>query len=83
MGRNSIVVYVVHWPVLLLLLDLRGVTPGLPGVAERFFLPLAVTLLAAWLRPWTPWLYEWPSRRRASAPAKEKGAVLPGPELSR
>lgn len=64
MGRNSIVIYVVHWPVVSLLYLTHEPIAGWVGIAERFLIPLGVALAAAWLRPWTIWLYALPARSR-------------------
>lgn len=68
-GRNSIVIYLVHWPVHYVIW-LSGVElTGWFGLAVRFGAALVVCLVAAWARPWTRWLYEWPARGRDRAVA--------------
>ncbi|GAA3712112.1 acyltransferase [Zhihengliuella alba] len=66
-GRSSIVVYVVHFPVLVLLRDRVLPAGALPDVAHVLVLTvatLAVTVLLVWARPWTPWLYTMPQHLR-------------------
>ncbi|WP_309080706.1 acyltransferase [Zhihengliuella sp.] len=62
-GRSSIVVYVVHFPVLVLLRDRVLPAGALPDTAHVLVLTaatLAITVLFVWARPWTPWLYTMP-----------------------
>ncbi|MCO1337403.1 hypothetical protein BJH93_00595 [Kocuria polaris] len=69
-GRSSIVVYVAHFPVLVLLRDTVLSAAALPGAAHVLVLTaatLGITLLFVWARPWTPWLYALPRKRRPTA----------------
>ncbi|EXF25591.1 hypothetical protein BG28_11725 [Nesterenkonia sp. AN1] len=68
-GRNSIVVYVCHFPIIILIhrgLIEIGVDPVL-HVAACTVGGLLLSLLVVWLRPWTRWLYVVPGNRRVSA----------------
>lgn len=62
-GENSIVLYLVHWPVQYLLADVP--IAGWAGVALRFSAALAVCLVAVRVRDAMPWLYAWPTARRS------------------
>jgi len=68
-GRNSIVVYVAHFPIIILIH--RGISgSGLEPVAYVAVCTLgglALTLLVVWLRPWTRWLYTVPGNRAVAA----------------
>ncbi len=67
-GRNSIVVYVSHFPIIILLhrwVDELGVEAGV-HVAVCTVGGLALTLAVVWLRPWTRWLYTVPGNRRVA-----------------
>lgn len=69
MGRNSIVPYLVHLPVL----EILGRHVDLPASAATFALYYAITLgicaLAILLRPATGFLYAFPARRAGAADA--------------
>lgn len=72
LGRNSIVVYVTHFPVIILTfratqeLNLDPVAT----VATCTVLGAAVTVLLVRLRPWTPWLYSSPRLGVARRPQR-------------
>lgn len=77
-GRSSVVVYVAHFPIIILLRDHVfahiEVTSGV-YVLLMTVLSLALTVLMVWARPWTSWLYVSPgaarvSRRLSSASAR-------------
>lgn len=73
MGRNSLVVYVTHFPILVVIhrtMDQLGADPLL-HVSVTTLGGLAVTVGMVALRPWTPWLYTFPRgglRRAALSP---------------
>lgn len=68
-GRSSVVVYVAHFPILILL---RDYVFSVELLGSGFYVllltisTLGVTLLMVWLRPWTPWLYVMPAAARVS-----------------
>jgi fucose 4-O-acetylase-like acetyltransferase len=68
-GRNSIVVYVAHFPVVIFLRDtvLSGVELQ-AGVHLTVLtvIALSLTLAIVWARPWTPWLYVLPRSTRVA-----------------
>lgn len=64
-GRNSIVVYVVHWPVAVAMAGYDGT--GWVGILVRVGVMLAVCLSAIAVRESVPWLYQWPRRTTAEA----------------
>ncbi|GAA1137821.1 acyltransferase family protein [Nesterenkonia lutea] len=67
-GRSSIVVYVSHFPIIVLIhrgVSQIGVDPVLHVTACTVG-GLALTLLTVWLRPWTRWLYTVPGNRRVA-----------------
>lgn len=69
-GRNSIVVYVAHFPVIMLLRDRVLTHAQLPEggyVVVITLLSLVLTMLIVWLRPWTSWLYVMPRSQRVAA----------------
>ncbi len=69
-GRHSIVVYVAHFPVIMLLRDrvLSHVqVPDEVYVVLITLLSLLLTMLIVWARPWTPWLYVMPRSQRVAA----------------
>ena len=70
LGRNSVVPYLVHLPVV----EMLGRHVDLPAGWGTFLLYYAITLgvcaLAVGLRPWTGFLYAFPTRRRASRSAE-------------
>lgn len=65
-GRSSIVVYVVHFPLLVIIHRVlaRMEVTTLWHVGVTTVLGLALTLLMVWLRPWTSWLYNPPRTRQ-------------------
>lgn len=82
-GRSSIVVYVVHFPILVLLhrgLDRLGADP-VWHVTLTTVVGLALTVLMVRLRPRMPWLYLAPGaariagRLRARAEAREEAGA--------
>ncbi|WP_258933847.1 acyltransferase [Nesterenkonia pannonica] len=67
-GRNSIVIYVAHFPVIILIHRLMrelGASP-LAYVTACTVGGLIITLLIAAARPWTPWLYVFPAPRSSA-----------------
>lgn len=76
LGRNSIVPYLVHLPVI----ELLGRYSDLPAGPGTFALYYAVTIgvcvLAVLLRPVTGFLYAFPARKAAVAPAGAAGEVV-------
>lgn len=60
MGRSSIVMYVVHLPVLEILTRYLPLPDGLPGALILGGTTLGVCVLAVHLRPRMPWLYAFP-----------------------
>lgn len=67
-GRNSIVLYVVHFPTAVLInrrlmgLDLDPMV----HVALCTLGTLVLSVVLTWLRPWTAWFYVFPGYRRTS-----------------
>ncbi|MEV0867762.1 acyltransferase [Brachybacterium paraconglomeratum] len=76
LGRNSIVPYLVHLPVI----ELLGRHIDLPAGPGTFALYYAVTIgvcvLAVLLRPVTGFLYAFPARKAAVAPAAAAGEMV-------
>lgn len=68
-GRSSIVVYVAHFPIIILLRDHvlsgLGLSSGL-YVLLMTVISLALTVLMVAARPWTSWLYVFPGAARMS-----------------
>lgn len=67
-GRSSIVVYVAHFPILILIhrgMERLGADP-VWHVGVTTVVGLALTVLMVALRPWTPWLYVAPGARRVA-----------------
>lgn len=66
-GRSSIVVYVAHFPIIILLRD-RVFSPLDLGsgmyVLLMTIIATALTVLLVWLRPWTAWAYVMPGAAR-------------------
>lgn len=79
LGRNSIVPYLVHLPVI----ELLGRHIDLPAGPGTFALYYAVTIgvcvLAVLLRPVTGFLYAFPARKAAAASAGAAGAAVAQP----
>ena len=59
-GRHSIVVFVVHYPVIRLLRRVVDPPPGTEGVLIYFAAGAGVSLLLAAAYPWVKWLFEFP-----------------------
>ena len=76
LGRNSIVPYLVHLPVM----ELLGRHIDLPAGPGTFALYYAVTIgvcvLAVLLRPVTGFLYAFPARKASKAPAAAAGESI-------
>lgn len=72
LGRNSIVVYVTHFPLIILAFRATQALHLDPvaTVAICTVLGVAVTVLLVRLRPWTPWLYSFPRPRVARKPQR-------------
>ncbi|WP_150462547.1 acyltransferase family protein [Nesterenkonia ebinurensis] len=69
-GRSSIVVYVAHFPIIILLRDQVFTHLQLadgPRVLLMTTAALVLTVLLVALRPWTPFLYVLPGHRRVAA----------------
>ena len=74
-GRSSIVIYVCHFPIIILLhrgLSEIGVDPAL-HIAACTIGGLLLSLLVVWLRPWTRWLYVVPGSQRVAARLAARG----------
>jgi fucose 4-O-acetylase-like acetyltransferase len=69
-GRSSVVVYVAHFPIIVLLRDhvfsATDLTAG-PQVMLMTGISLFLTVILVWARPWTPWLYVMPRHQRVAA----------------
>ena len=79
LGRNSIVPYLVHLPVLELLMRHLDLPPSAGSAVLCFAVTLGVCALAIWLQPVTGFLYAFPSPRRRPTDV-ETPQPLPGPE---
>ena len=69
-GRSSVVVYVAHFPIIVLLRDHIFSAVGLTAGLQVFLMTvisLFLTVLLVWARPWTPWLYVMPQHQRVAA----------------
>ena len=66
LGRNSIVPYLVHLPVIELLARHTDVPVGWPAYLAGFTIVIAICVLAIRLRPVTSFLYVFPGVRRGS-----------------
>lgn len=64
-GRNSIVVYLIDWPVHGVLTYVPLHLEGWVGILVPMAISLGVSTTAILLRPWTSWLYQWPAKRPA------------------
>ncbi|RJN31304.1 acyltransferase [Nesterenkonia natronophila] len=68
-GRSSVVVYVAHFPIIVLLRDhvfsATDLTAGLQ-VMLMTGIALFLTVILVWARPWTPWLYVMPRQQRVA-----------------
>ncbi|MCW1804298.1 acyltransferase family protein [Brachybacterium squillarum] len=83
MGRSSIVMYVVHLPVLEILTRYLPLPDGLPGALILGTVTLAACIGAVHLRPRTPWLYVFPDlrrRRTAADGGAARGTALRRPD---
>ncbi|MFC7465081.1 acyltransferase family protein [Brachybacterium sp. GCM10030252] len=82
-GRNSVVAYLVHLPIAELLARYLALPAGSVGFAISFTVTLGVCLLAIRLRPWTSFLYAFPSLDGARVPqrAREAAAAATAPGL--
>lgn len=71
-GRDSIVTYLAHFPLLSLVSGVVAMA-GLPATGASlisFVVVLGLCVLLTYLRPYTPWLYRLPTRRRQTSPAQ-------------
>lgn len=69
-GRSSIVVYVAHFPIIILLRDQVFAHLDLadgPRVLLMTVISLGLTVLLVASRPWMPWLYVLPGHSRVAA----------------
>ncbi|TLP96583.1 acyltransferase [Nesterenkonia salmonea] len=69
-GRSSVVVYVAHFPIIVLLRDHVFSTMDLTTGVQVFLMTvvsLVLTLVLVWVRPWTAWLYVMPRHQRVAA----------------
>ncbi|MDS2173128.1 acyltransferase [Nesterenkonia sp. CL21] len=75
-GRSSIVVYVAHFPILVVIHRVLARMEVAPiwHVGITTVLGLALTLLMVWLRPWTTWLYVYPRQKQVATRLKERAA---------
>ena len=68
-GRSSIVVYVAHFPIIILargVLEPLGLEAGL-HVLVMTLIGIAGSVLLVWLRPWSTWLYVLPGHQKVVA----------------
>ncbi|WP_460681475.1 acyltransferase family protein [Nesterenkonia populi] len=75
-GRNSIVIYAAHFPVIILVHRLMRELDAEPLVYVTVctLAGMAITLLIAAARPWTPWLYVAPRAGRVQARLSQRAA---------
>lgn len=81
-GRDSIVTYLAHYPLLRGVQHLMGKT-GWGEVATvwvSFAVVLGCCVLLTYLRPWTGWLYRMPSLSGCWRQARADGASAGGPQ---
>ncbi|GAA1489148.1 hypothetical protein GCM10009626_18940 [Brachybacterium sacelli] len=78
LGRHSIVLYVVHLPVIELLARHLDLPPGRASFALYALVTFGVCVLAVLLRPITGFLYTFPALRAAEPVAKDRH---PGPPV--
>lgn len=74
-GRSSIVVYVAHFPIIMLLRDVLFVHLQLSPAAHvtlMTVLSLTLTVAFVWARPWTSWLYVMPGQGRVAAALRSR-----------
>ena len=70
-GRHSIVLFVVHYPVIRLLRRVEAIPDGLPGALLLFGAGTGVSLLLAAAYP-TRYLFEWPQRSGTSGASRRR-----------
>ena len=75
-GRSSIVVYVAHFPILVIIHRVLAGMEAAPlwHVGVTTVLGLALTLLMVWLRPWTSWLYVYPRQKQVTQRLRMRAA---------
>lgn len=71
-GRHSIVLFVVHYPVIRGLRRLDGIPEGLAGALLLFGAGVGVSLLLAALYPRVRLLFEWPQRSATPAASRRR-----------
>ncbi|OFR86336.1 Mll2248 protein [Micrococcus lylae] len=71
-GRHSIVLFVVHYPVIRLLRRTVDLPEGIAGVGLLFAAGAGVSLVLAALYPWTKYLFEFPSTSRLVRAARRR-----------
>ena len=71
-GRHSIVLFVVHYPVIRLLRRTVDLPEGMAGVALLFAAGAGAALLLAAVYPRVRFLFEWPQRPGASRPSRRR-----------
>lgn len=71
-GRHSIVLFVVHYPVIRSLRRLEGIPDGLPGALLLFAAGTGVALLLAAVYPRVKILFEWPQRSDAPGASRRR-----------
>lgn len=80
MGRNSIVIYLVHFPAMFAWHQMGFDAAGFWHYLGMFALTLGAGLVAVYLRPWSWFLYELPRRRPSrgqSSSARCPGLSVP------
>jgi len=74
-GRSSIVVYVAHFPIIIVargnVLQPLGLEPGV-HVMLMTLIGIGGSVLLVWLRPWTTWLYVLPGHQKVAARLLER-----------
>ena len=69
-GRSSVVVYVAHFPIIVLLRDHLFSRMEITAGVQVVFMTgatLMLTVILVWARPWTSWLYVMPRHQRVAA----------------
>lgn len=74
-GRNSVVPYLAHRSVAEVLVRYLDLPAGRTGSAITFVAKRGVCVLTIRLRPWTSFLYTFPSLRGARVPERAPDAV--------
>lgn len=74
-GRHSIVLFVVHYPVIRLLRRTVDLPEGIAGVGLLFAAGAGVSLLLAAAYPWVKYLFEFPSSSRLVRAARRRPAA--------